>query len=230
MSWKQSGPTILCLVMVATACGAEDPTAAESSPQVFSEVPAVIDPDARYLVYLHGAIIETQGVQPTHPRFGVYEYQEILEVLAGHGFIVISEARPAGTDGTAYAATVADQVRALITGRVPPEHITVVGFSKGGGIAITTSSMLANGRLNFVFMGACRPWLDSRPEIVPRGRLLALREASDDLVGTCEGLFARSAGESDREEITVTLGGGHGAFYRPRAEWIEPVVEWASVE
>jgi len=227
MIWRQLAPVLIGLVLFGSACGAENPLAAESTLQIVAEVPEVIDPDARYLIYLHGAIIERAGVRPTHPEFGVYEYREILEVFAERGFVVISEARPAGTDGTAYATTVADQVRALITGSVPPEHITVVGFSKGGGIAITASSLLANDRLNFVFMGACGPWLGSRLEIVPRGRLLALSEASDDLVGSCEGLFARAAGDGERKEITVELGGGHGAFYRPRPEWIDPVIEWA---
>jgi len=220
-------PVLICIVMVATACGAGDPAAVESAVQILSDVPEEIDPTARYLIYLHGAIIERAGVRPTHPEFGVYEYQEILEVLAGHGFVVISEARPAGTDGTAYAARVADQVRALIKDGVPPEHIVVVGFSKGGGIAITASSILSEDSLNFVFMGACGPWLDSRLEIVPHGRLLALREASDDLVGSCEGLFARATSEGEQKEIILELGGGHGAFYRPRPEWIDPVVEWA---
>jgi len=218
----------LSLVFLTTACGAEEPPAPQPTPRIFSEVPVSIDPSARYLIYLHGAIIERAGVRPTHPEFGIYEYQEILEVFAGHGFVVISEARPAGTDGTAYAGTVADQVRALIRGGVPPERITVVGFSKGGGIAIVASSVLADDRLSFVFMGACGPWLDSRPEIVPHGRLLALREASDNLVGSCEGLFARAAGDGEREEMTLDLGGGHGAFYRPRPEWVDPIVEWAT--
>jgi predicted esterase len=141
--------------------------------------------------------------------------------------VVISEARPAGTDGAAYAETVADQVRSLLAAGVPPNHITVVGFSKGGGIAIKASSILSDEMLNFVFMGACGPWLESRSEIVPHGRLLALREASDDLVGSCEGVFARSIGDGERKEITLELGGGHGAFYRPRPEWVDPAVEWA---
>lgn len=227
MSRSKDFVIALCLVFIAAACGAEEPSTPEPALRIFTDVPDVIDPTARYLIYLHGAIIERAGVRPTHPEFGIYEYQEILEVLAGHGFVVISEARPAGTDGTAYAATVADQVRALITDGVPPEHIVVVGFSKGGGIAIVTSSLLANRRVNFVFIGACGPWLDSRPEIVPHGRLLAIRETSDDLVGSCEGLFARTTSEGEQKEIILELGGGHGAFYRPRPEWIDPVVEWA---
>jgi len=217
-------------MFVGTARGAQKPPPTKPDLQIVAAVPSQIDPGARYLFYLHGAIIERAGVRPKHPQFGIYEYQEILEVFAGRGFVVISEARPAGTDGKAYAAKVAEQVRALIAGGVSHWHITVVGFSKGGGIAITASSILAEKRLNFVFMGACGPWLDSRPEIVPNGRMLALREASDNLVGSCDGLFARAAGNGEREEITLELGGGHGAFYRPRPEWIEPIVEWASVE
>jgi len=227
MTRKQFGLALICFVFLATACAAEGPAPTEPALQIFNDAPAEIAPDARYLFYLHGAIIERAGVRPTHPQFGVYEYQKILEVFAERGFVVISEARPAGTDGAAYAEKTAKQVGALLKGGVPPEYITVVGFSKGGGIAITASSFLAEDNVNFVFMGACGPWLDSRPEIVPRGRLLSLREGSDDLVGSCEGLFARAAGEGELEEITLELGGGHGAFYRPRPEWIDPVVEWA---
>ena len=230
MSWKQLNLVVISLVLVSVACGAESPPVVDRSPQVFSDVPAEVDPNARYLLYLHGAIIETQGVRPTHPRFGVYEYEEILSTFAERGFVVISEARPSGTDGMVYAATVVDQVREILATGVPPDHVTVVGFSKGGGIAIAASSMLANDDVNFVFMAACNPWLDSHPEIVARGRLLSIRESSDDLVGSCEGFFERSPSPNDHVEIVLELGGGHGAFYRPNPEWVEPVVKWASVD
>ena len=227
MVWK-FGSIVLCLVMIASACGAQNPPPTVSARRILTGVPAEIDPDARYLFYLHGAIIEREGIRPIHPKFGIYEYQKILEVFAGHGLVVISEARPAGTDGAVYAEKVANQVRALLAAGVPPKKITVVGFSKGGGIAITASSILSEERLNFVFMGVCGPWLNKRPELAPKGRLLAIREASDDLVGSCDALFGRVAGEGEREEIILELGGGHGAFYRPRPEWVDPVVEWAS--
>lgn len=226
MYWKRLTPVLMCVVLVSTVFGAEDLPAEKAPLEIFAEVPEVIDPDSRYLIYLHGRIIEDAGVRPTHPKYGVYEYQQILEAFAGKGFVVVSEARQAGTDGKAYAVAVADQVRAILAAGVSPERITVVGFSKGGGIAILASSILAEDRVNFVFMGACAPWLDSRPEIVPRGRLLALREASDERVVSCDGLFARAAGSGNRE-IVLELGGGHGAFYRPRLEWIDPVVAWA---
>jgi predicted esterase len=230
MSMKHLAPMLISLVLFVAACDAESLPHAETSPQIFADVPAEIDPGAHYLIYLHGAIIETQGVRPTHPRFGVYEYQEILEIFSGRGFVVISEARSTGTDGAKYAEKIVGQVETLLAAGVPPDHVTVVGFSKGGGIAIAASSMLANDDVNFVFMAACNPWLDSHPEIVARGRLLSIRESSDDLVGSCEGFFERSPSPNDHVEIVLGLGGGHGAFYRPRPEWVDPVVEWASVD
>ncbi|MEJ2580567.1 MAG: alpha/beta hydrolase [Acidobacteriota bacterium] len=227
MTVRKIGPFVACLALLLSACAAQGPASA-AAPRIFTEVPEQIDPNARYLIYLHGAIIEREGERPTHPVYGVYEYREILEVFAEKGFVVISEARPEGTDGMLYAARVVDQVRALLEADVPPSHITVLGFSKGGGIAIAASSMLAEDDVNFVFMAACNPWLDSHPEIVTRGRLLSLRESSDDLVRSCEGLLERSPSKHQHSEVLLDLGGGHGAFYRPQPEWIDPVVEWAS--
>jgi hypothetical protein len=228
MTGRQIGSILACLVLCATVCSAEKPVA-EPTLQIHSAVPAGTDPSARYLFYLHGAIIERAGARPTHPDFGIYEYQEILELLAERGFVVISEARAAGTSVMEYAATVADQVRTLLAAGVPPGNISVVGFSKGGGIAVVTSSILATDALNFVFMGTCGPWLKERPEIVPHGRMLSLHEASDDMVSSCEDLFSRAGEGAETREIVINIGGGHGAFYRPRPEWIDPLVEWASL-
>jgi hypothetical protein len=122
---------------------------------------------------------------------------------------------------------VANQVRRLIDGGVPPHRITVVGFSKGGIIAIFASSELANDQLNFVFMGACGPWVKGQPDLVPRGRLLALRDSSDNLVGACTELFARGGDGGAQREAVTDLGGGHGAYYQPQSEWVDEVLEWA---
>ena len=221
-------PAVLMLTLTVIACGdAESQNPAGPIERIHADVPAIIDPSARYLIYLHGAIIETNGVRPTHPVFGVYEYRKILRTFADRGFEVISEARPAGTDAGEYVGRVAAQVTALLEAGVPPEHVTIVGFSKGGGIAILASSLLANDRLNFVFMASCGSWYADRPDIVPQGRMLGVREASDDLAGSCDDLFSRAPDGSLWSEIVVELGGGHGAFYRPHSEWVDPVVRWA---
>jgi len=224
-------PAAVVFFLTVAAWGAAGPiSSGADSTMIVSDVPAQPDPSARYVIYLHGAIIETQGVRPTHPRFGVYEYQEILSTVAERGSVVISEARPSGTDVVAYAERVANQVRTLVGAGVPPENITVVGFSKGGVIAILASSLLADDRVGFVFIAACGPWIESRPEIVPHGRILALREVSDELVGSCDPLFARAGVPAEHREVEVEIGGGHGAFYRPHPEWVDPLVEWANPE
>jgi hypothetical protein len=222
------GAVLLCFVFLATGCSADDPLSPEPTLQILSEVPDAIHLEARYLFYLHGAIIERAGERPTHPEFGVYEYRQILEVFASRGLVVISEARPAGTEVMEYAAGVAGEVRTLLDSGVLPGNITIAGFSKGGGIAAAASSILAEEEVNFVFMGTCGAWLDDRPEIVPHGRMLSLHEASDDMVGSCEGLFSRAGDECVHREIVIEIGGGHGAFYRPDPAWLDPVFEWAA--
>jgi hypothetical protein len=219
---------LVLLVATVAACDGEVAGTAQPDPpgDIFNEVPADLDPADRYLIYLHGAIIETEGIRPTHPDFGVYEYREILETFADRGLVVISKARPAGTDGMAYASKVVDQVRSLSDAGVPGHHITVVGFSKGGGIAIVASAMLMRDDVNFVFMAACAPWLDDHPEIVARGKLLSLYEASDHNFGSCGSLFDRDPNPLDNREMMLEVGGGHGAFYQPRPQWVEPVLEW----
>ncbi|MEJ2266970.1 MAG: hypothetical protein P8X95_26290, partial [Anaerolineales bacterium] len=53
--------------------------------------PKSIGPAKRYLFYLHGRIIEDQGIPAISPDYGEYEYGAILEKLSAYGFVVISE-------------------------------------------------------------------------------------------------------------------------------------------
>jgi len=178
-----------------------------------------------YVFYLHGRIIEDEGERPTHPEFGVYEYRQILEQLSDEGFEVISERRPAGTDPAAYAERVAGEVLALLARGVPPERITVVGFSKGGGIAILTSAALGDPGVGFVWLAACGDGSFGPSGPRPVGHVLSIFEASDPMGTSCAGLFER--GSSLRhEEVRIETGLGHGAFYTPRAEWMEPLTAW----
>ena len=48
-----------------------------------------------HLIYLHGRIVqEQQSARPEHPRFGVYELEEILDAFRARGFVVSGEIRP----------------------------------------------------------------------------------------------------------------------------------------
>lgn len=195
-----------------------------------ADLPDSLNVGDRYLFYLHGQIIEDQGTRPRHPRFGVYEYEAILLELARHDLVVISEARPMGTDVGAYAEKIARQVRHLMEAGVPADRITVAGHSKGGAIAIVTSAILANPGVAYVLLASCGPWLDRADAPRLCGQILSIVEASDDLVGSCDPAFTRALEGSRVQELRLYLGGGHGAFYAPRPAWIEPLTRWAGRE
>jgi dienelactone hydrolase len=195
---------------------------------ILDRVPKAPDRGARYLIFLHGRIVEEQGRRPTSPTLGVYEYDRILEALAGRGEVVISEQRPAQTDVDRFAAHVADQVHGLEKAGVPPERITVAGFSKGGSIAIRASVLLADPRVNFVFLAACGNGDFNGLDLKVAGRILSIYEANDDIGRSCADLFTKAGLPSDRhQEIEVHIGDAHGTFYRVHSEWLDPLLRWA---
>jgi dienelactone hydrolase len=210
---------LLLVVVVVAGC-------AGRRGEILSRVPPQPRLDATHVIYLHGRIVEEKGARPTDERFGVYEYQQILDVFAATGATVIAEQRPQGTDFMRFGAHVAEQVRALLAAGVPPERIAVVGFSKGGGIAIIAAALLADPRIRFVFLGACGDWLNDRSDVNVGGRILSVYEASDELGTSCQPLFTRATAPGEHREVVIQTGAGHGAFFRPRAEWITPTFEW----
>jgi predicted esterase len=202
-------------------------TAAARPGAVHPDIPEQVDAKAYYVVFLHGRIVEDQGARrPTHERFGVYEYRKILDQLAAEGFQVVSEARPKDADVERYARKVVGQVQRLLRAGVPPERIAVVGFSKGGGIAIHTSSLLRNNRVNFVFLAACGPWVFEQTAVRPSGRVLSIYEASDRGGVSCKPLFDRGTPGMRSREVRIDTGKEHGAFFQPRAVWLRPLAEW----
>lgn len=204
-----------------------------SSPLAAYAFPTSIDPSARYLFYLHGKIVEDQGLAALDPVFGAYEYQAILEHLGSTGLIVISEQRGKDADGTAYAARLGDQVARLEEAGVAPQHITVVGASKGAAIAALASFMIQDPLLNFVLLGTCYPgmsseWQSSGMHLY--GNVLSIRDVADvDYAGSCEDLYKLSEGRGlgRHSELVLQLGTGHGILYHPLDEWILPTLAWA---
>lgn len=181
----------------------------------------------RYVIYLHARIVEQDGRRPTDPAFGTYAYDAILDSLRRAGFVVLSDQRPPRTDSDSFATHVAQQVDSLLRLGVSPHAITVIGFSKGGWIAILASSRLHNPAVSFVFMGACGPWAFERPDLHVTGRLLSLYETSDSLGISCAPMFARRSPGSRIREIALSLGLGHGTFFQPRSAWLTPALAWA---
>ncbi len=186
--------------------------------------PAV--PPARYIIYLHGRIIEDQGRRPTSPDFGTYEYDAILDALRRAGFVVLSDQRPPKANAVSFATRVAAQVDSLLGAGVPARAITVVGFSKGGWIAILASARIRNPDISYVFLGACGAWA-FEPSLHVTGRLLSLYEASDSLGTSCGPMFAHGAPGTRTREVRLHTGLRHGAFFRPDDAWLRPVIAWA---
>jgi hypothetical protein len=194
--------------------------------------PISIDPSKQYLFYLHGRIIEDQGLPAISPDYGEYEYMAILEKLASYGFVVISEQRPKSTDSLEYARKISEQVTTLLNAGVPARNITVVGASKGAGIAIFVSHNLENEEINFVILSICHPDTVAslkRDQIFLSGNVLSIYDSTDKLAGSCQDLFSFSEGRglARHDEIVLSIGTGHGILFKPLDEWITPTVQWA---
>lgn len=193
---------------------------------VLTHLPAHPDAQARYLLYLHGRIIEDEGPRPTSPRFGVYEYAKILEALAARGFVVVSEQRPKNTDPVAYAAKVVAQVQTLLAAGVPPHHVAVVGFSKGGTIALLAAATLRHPGVRFASLAGCGDWMFTRYRLDFANPALSLYDTADDIATSCEKTFAASKTPFEHRETVLHVGQGHGTFYRPSPAWLDPLTAW----
>jgi hypothetical protein len=196
------------------------------------EFPACIDSTGRYLFYLHGKIIEDQGLPAVSPEFGECEYQAILRRLQDSGAVVISEERGKGANASTYAPRIKDQVGLLKQAGVPSQHITVVGASKGAYIAALSSFEIKDPAINFVLLGSCfagmsDDWSSSGRWLY--GKVLAIHDSADGYAGSCEDLSQLSEGKglAAHEEIVLHVGTGHGILYHPLDEWIGPTLVWA---
>lgn len=194
--------------------------------------PASINTSKQYLFYLHGRIVEDQGLYAVSPDYGEYEYVTILKKLASYGFVVISEQRPKNTDGMKYAERVVGQVTELLKAGVPAKNITVVGASKGAAITIEVSRLLENEEVNFVIMAICNPEeveALKQNQTILYGNVLSIYDSVDEFAGSCQEIFALSEGKglARHNEIVLHVGTGHGILYKPLDEWMIPAVEWA---
>lgn len=223
----------LLIVFMLNSCRYVDPPVGNqttsvptSQGMVSSSLPENIDPNNKYLIYLHGKIIEDEGIDAVSPQFGPYEFEERLSYLAEAGFNVISEVREAQTDADAYADRVVKQVNSLLAQGVSSENITLVGFSKGAGIAIITSTKLKDPDLNIVLIAICGDWINDDPGVELAGRILSLYEKSDEYGSSCKPLIERSPEVKEFKEIEFTTGKQHGAFYSADPIWLDPIISW----
>ncbi len=190
------------------------------------DVTSLAESDQPVIIYLHGQIVEEKGPTPVHPRWGLYDYPAVVDALGSKGASVISEARERGTDVVDYAARTVKLVESLISDGVAPERIVVVGFSKGGAITIHVSSSLGRPEVRYVTLAACGGWLSTYPELQFSGHVFSVWEKSDPVAGSCRKLVRRSPAIESFREKRIATGKEHGAFYLPKAEWVDPVLNW----
>ncbi|NOX68076.1 MAG: alpha/beta hydrolase [Gammaproteobacteria bacterium] len=179
-----------------------------------------------FVFYLHGQIIENAGPRPMHPEWGLYDYPAIVDALSAQGATVISEVRARNTNIYEYAGITISQIEALIARGVEPSQIVVVGFSKGGIIATQVSSSLRRPEIRYALLAACINWAPRFPHLRLSGRILSVIETSDVVAHSCRSFAERGDGPVSFEEIEISTGKNHAAFYLPRDEWLQPVMRW----
>lgn len=196
---------------------------------VQKEVPRVVDPNGRYLFYMHGLAIEQGG-----PRARAYDYSGILKELAKRGFVVIGEER-SRVRNDVYADKVAGQVRKLLAAGVPAKNITVAGHSKGGMITLLVMSSLADPDIAYANFAGCGrqgsgfegylQFAEHRATLA-RGRLLSAYDRSDQIAGSCKPALDKMTNAVVTERV-LGIGGGHELFYSPKSEWLDILQAWA---
>jgi dienelactone hydrolase len=195
-----------------------------------SDVPRAPKVDAKYIIYLHGVGIEKVGIARADE-----DYNGIVKALQARGFIVISEVRSLDTKPNVYGKKVAGQVKALIDKGVPPKSITVVGYSKGGMIALMAAAESDYQDVNYVVMAGCfqkgkKFYNLYANNVAPKmkGRILSMYDAADPKFGTCQDFFAAAGNKVSSKEIRFETGQGHSLFRKVSDQWMNPLADWAS--
>lgn len=187
-------------------------------------------PALRYIFFLHNRFLEEHKLADEHPEYGRAEYLEIIRAFEREGFLVISEIRPGNINAREYASKVKGQIDSLVGAGVKPQHITVVGTSKGGYIAQYVSTLAQNPQLNFVFIGSFQESdIERIPEINFCGNILNIYEKTDPYgVSAIRRKKTSKLKINHFREIVLNTGLKHGFLFRPMPEWIQPAVHWAS--
>lgn len=193
--------------------------------KIYENFPNEINANEKYVFYSHGFIVEGKNPTPIHPRWGMYDFPNIKMTLADNNYNLIAYHRAKDTNPREFAKNLAKNATTLINKGVKPENITFIGFSRGGAITILTSNYLAADKVNFVILAGCSGFVINNAELTIYGNVFSVFETSDG-VGSCQFLVDRSSKVKTFEEIAISTGKEHGAFYNPLPEWIIPVKSW----
>ncbi len=118
--------------------------------------------------------------------------------------------------------------RDLLDAGVAGNHVTVVGFSKGGFLALGVSASVASDDVRYAILAGCGSDPDWVARLGPRlrGRFLSLLDDSDRFSPSCDTLFEHAGRVQEKSEHVFETGLDHGLFYRPREDWTEALFSW----
>lgn len=200
---------------------------------IVAEVPDQPDPKAKYLFYLHGRGPQEFGIEKSRE-----DYRALVQAFSGRGFTVVSEVRGRDVRDEDYAARVAQQLGKLLAAGVSSEHVTVVGYSKGGIVALMASGLAARPQVGYVLLAGCHSPAGAMQDAHRafkaahaaklEGRMLSLYDRADPNFASCAPYFKEAAGTLRHQEIVLDTGKGHELFQKPTADWLDTVVAWAA--
>ncbi|MBC2840447.1 alpha/beta hydrolase [Robiginitalea sp. SC105] len=195
---------------------------------VFTQAAGQTPENERHVFYLHGMIVELQGKNAVSETFGAYKYEDIVDSLEAYGYVVHSEVRPRNTDYQEYARRISAEIDQLISRKVAPSDITVIGASAGAHIAMAVSSL--NGHpVNYVLLGANSDRLEAERDWKLHGRILGIYEASDRIAGKDYTYWMEQSPDAlVFDQLKINTGLGHGFLYRPIPDWLAPARRWIS--
>lgn len=222
----------ILLLLAATFCLAS-PAGAVS----FEHAMKSVDPQAKYLFYLHGGALADDGQGfKTSNRYGEYLHDAIVEHFEDRGLVVVDDIRTTSS-AHAYAAKITRQVRIMMTAGIPARNITVSGFSEGGHIALLVASGLGNPDVGYVIMAGCgkgrtgaqfKHFLKTKRGMRLKGRIFSIYAGSDLEAGSCRPAMAQASGNGLQfSEVRLKSNKGHGLFFQPRPVWINPTAIFA---
>ena len=183
-----------------------------------------------YIFFIHNKFLEDNPDGTFSDKYNVtVDYKGILQSFENDGFVVFSEKRSSKANERAFANKVISQIDSLISKGVQPNHITVIGTSKGGYIAQFVSTFVKNPNLNFVFIGSFQDSdIEEIPEIQFCGNILTIYEKSDIYGVSAIKRKETSTLKINRfKEIELNTGLKHGFLYIASDEWIKPCKMWA---
>ncbi|QSX29405.1 alpha/beta hydrolase [Shewanella cyperi] len=198
-----------------------------SGAKVIADMDALpVEKAGHYLFFFHGAIAEGTDRKPLSNRFGVYDFDAIIAALDSEDYFLVAEQRPAGTKPEDYARKVVAKLDQLLAAGVAPEHISLVGFSRGGGITTQVSTLSSNDKLGYAVLAGCSKPSPNNNKFILHGQVLSIYEIHDDLIGSCKHLVEQSPDLVAFDELPLDTGLMHGEFYLPREEWLTPLKQW----